>query len=383
MANPQILVVEDESVIAADIQDRLVGLGYDVPTTAASAEEALQKIPQYSPDLVLMDIVLQGAKDGIEAAAEIREHFNIPVVFLTAHADDNTLERAKVTEPFAYVNKPFEERDLHTAIEIALHRHKSDQEKVKLQQGERDLLEKTIEASIRVLSKILSVAEPQSFELGQKLRDYMKSCTESLKIEQPWELETAALLCRIGYVTFPAILIQKMRAGMVMTTGEKDTLMHLPEFSRNILTNFPRLESVAKIVYYQGKNFDGTGFPFDSVGGVNIPPGSRILRILIDLVHFETEGMSRGKALEEMAKTTGHYDPKLMEQLGAALATGSRKGKPIPLKDLCVGHVLLEPIETLEGTLVLNAGNRISPWMLKKLNNFVQVSGIREPIYIE
>lgn len=383
MSNPQVFVVEDEGIIAADIQDRLVSLGYDVPATAASAEEALQKIPQYSPDLVLMDIVLQGQMDGIEAAAEIRQRFGIPVVFLTAHADESTLKRAKITEPFAYIIKPFEERELHTALEMALYRHKMERERAKLHQDDREMLEKTVEASIKVLSKILSIAEPQSFELGQKLRDYMKACVESLKIEQAWEVETAALLCRIGYVTLPAILIQKMRAGMALTPGEKDTLSRLPENARNILASFPRLENVARIVYYQSKNFNGTGFPTDSVGGVNIPLGSRVLRVLVDLSQLEAEGTSKAKALEELKKTQGLYDPRLLEDLSSALVSGTRKGKPIPLKDLCVGHILVEPIETNDGILVLNTGNRISPWMLKKLNNFVQVSGIREPIYIE
>ncbi|MBM3836172.1 MAG: response regulator [Verrucomicrobia bacterium] len=108
MSGTQVLVVEYEGIIAADIQDRLESLGYDVPATVSSGEEALEKIPVLTPDLVLMDIVLQGQMDGVEAAAKIRQKFEIPVVFLTAHADESTLKRAKITEPFAYIIKPFE-----------------------------------------------------------------------------------------------------------------------------------------------------------------------------------------------------------------------------------------------------------------------------------
>src|SRR4051812_14064460 len=100
MPKTKILVVEDEGIIAADIQDRLQAMGYHVPSTIPSAEEALKSIPQSRPDLVLMDIILKGKMDGIEAADIQRQQFDIPVVFLTSHSDQNTLARARVTEPF-------------------------------------------------------------------------------------------------------------------------------------------------------------------------------------------------------------------------------------------------------------------------------------------
>lgn len=383
MGNPQVFVVEDEGIIAADIQDRLTALGYEVPATAATGEEALEKIPQYSPDVVLMDIVLQGQMDGIEAAAEIREKHRIPVVFLTAHADESTVKRAKITEPFGYILKPFEERELQTALEMTLHKHKMDSEREQKHTEERETLDQTVEASIKVLGKILAVAEPQSYEFGLKMKEYMEVCTESLKIAEAWDFHIAAQLSRIGYLTVQAVVIQKIRAGMSLTPAEKDIFNRLPENGKRVLSPIPRLENVARIVYYQNKNFDGTGFPQDSIGGVNIPLGARLLRVLGDVIQQESEGSSKGKALNEMQKSSGMYDPKVLEQVRTAFSQGPRKGKAVALKDLYVGQTLVEPIETTEGTLVLNAGNRITPWMLQKLNNFVQVSGIKEPIYVE
>ncbi len=119
----RILVVEDEAIVAADIKDMLERTGHVVTHTAASGEDALRKTEQARPDLVLMDIVLRGDMDGVAAAERIRERFRIPVVYLTAYADDTTLQRAKLTGPFGYVLKPFEERDLRTTIEVALHAH--------------------------------------------------------------------------------------------------------------------------------------------------------------------------------------------------------------------------------------------------------------------
>ncbi len=119
----RILIVEDERVVARSLQHTLRNLGYDVSGVVSSGENAIRRSEETAPDLVLMDIVLKGNLDGIETAKQIYSRFNIPVVYLTAHADESTLQRAKITEPFGYIIKPFEIRALRSAIEIALYKH--------------------------------------------------------------------------------------------------------------------------------------------------------------------------------------------------------------------------------------------------------------------
>jgi CheY-like chemotaxis protein len=119
-----ILIVEDEAIIAIDIKRSLVELGYDVTPVAVSGIDAIQKAEEYEPDLVLMDIVMPGETDGIEAAREIQSKLDIPVVYLTAYADKEIVDRAKTTKPYGYITKPFTERDLYSNIEIALYKHK-------------------------------------------------------------------------------------------------------------------------------------------------------------------------------------------------------------------------------------------------------------------
>ena len=121
-----ILVVEDERIIACDIKDCLERFGYNVPAMTAYGEKAIETAEQLNPDLILMDIMLRGDKNGIEAAEEIFMRFNIPIIFLTAYSDDNTLGKAKTTQPFGYVLKPFEEKQLITTIEIALNKHRTE-----------------------------------------------------------------------------------------------------------------------------------------------------------------------------------------------------------------------------------------------------------------
>lgn len=123
---PRILVVEDEAIVAMALQARLENLEYAVVGVVASGEEAIERAAELSPDLVLMDIRLDGAMDGIEAAEQIRVRFDIPVVYLTAHADRATLERAKLTGPFGYLLKPVEERALQTTVEVALYKHEME-----------------------------------------------------------------------------------------------------------------------------------------------------------------------------------------------------------------------------------------------------------------
>ena len=126
MSQKKILIVEDESIIAEDISDSLISLGYRITGMVYSGEEAIEAAAKCRPDLVLMDVNLQGEIDGITAAAEIRARFQIPVVYLTAYADENTLRRVNATKPFGYIVKPFEEKNLHTTIQLALHRHEYD-----------------------------------------------------------------------------------------------------------------------------------------------------------------------------------------------------------------------------------------------------------------
>ena len=128
MDQKKILIVEDEMIVALDLKSRLIKLGYSVPALVASGEEALAILAEIQPDLVLMDIKLNGKVDGVATAQQIKEQNELPVVYLTAYADETTLQRAKITEPFGYLVKPFEEKELHSTIEIALYKHQMEQQ---------------------------------------------------------------------------------------------------------------------------------------------------------------------------------------------------------------------------------------------------------------
>ena len=126
MTKIKVLVVEDEKIVAKDIQYRVRSLGYDVCGIASSGEEAIENADTYRPDLILMDIQLKGGIDGVMAADKIRSFLDVPIIYLTAYNDKKTLDRTKLTNPYGYILKPFEDRDLFTGIEMALNKHRID-----------------------------------------------------------------------------------------------------------------------------------------------------------------------------------------------------------------------------------------------------------------
>ena len=194
----QILIVEDEVFIATGLQSKLEHFGYTVCGIASSGEEAIEKAIESHPDLVLMDIVLKGEMDGIEAARRIRDQFQIPVIYLTAYGDDKILDRAKTTEPFGYLLKPFNERELQISIEICLYKHNLEKKFKEQQQWYSTILKSLGEAviTIGINHSILfmnPVAEEifnckQKIPIGRKLNE----CFSMKSLDKPVDFFTLA-----------------------------------------------------------------------------------------------------------------------------------------------------------------------------------------------
>jgi DNA-binding LytR/AlgR family response regulator len=175
MSKNNILVIEDEAIVSKDIQQSLKKLGYNIVGSASTGEKAVVLALEAKPDLVLMDIMLKGVMSGIDAAEQIREKLSIPVIYLTAYADESTLAKAKVTEPYGYIIKPFKEVDLHTSIEMALYKHSKEREVIK----ERDFLYSIVENQdaegvifVKSNSRLVKV-KTSSILFVEALKDYV------------------------------------------------------------------------------------------------------------------------------------------------------------------------------------------------------------------
>lgn len=173
MTGARILITEDERIVAEDLRLTLIQLGYDVVGSVATGEDAVRLAQEKMPDLILMDIFLAGQMDGIAAAEAIRSAADIPVIFLTAFADPQIMEKAKVTQPYGYILKPYQERELHTIIEIALYKHQADR---RLQQMNEELEGKVRERTaslneqVRFLQQMIDTIPSPVFFKDQSLK---------------------------------------------------------------------------------------------------------------------------------------------------------------------------------------------------------------------
>jgi PAS domain S-box-containing protein len=159
MREEKILIVEDEVIIALDIKSKVENFGFRVVGIVNSGQQALEKIEQLKPDLVLMDVLIFGNMDGIETAMRIRKQYRIPVIYVTAHADDKTMNRALVTDPFGYICKPLKDRELLGALEIALYKHHLEQE---LETSKRRW-----ESTFNAISDWVSLIDVRSYRIAQ------------------------------------------------------------------------------------------------------------------------------------------------------------------------------------------------------------------------
>jgi len=174
LASEKILVVEDEGIVLLHIKKTLERLGYIVSGIAATGEDAIMRALEDRPDLVLMDVVLRGAADGIDAAEKIRALFAIPIIYLTAHADETTLQRAKVTEPFGYIVKPFKERDLFISIEFALYKSRAEAERTALTRQLQEALSNvgTLNGLLPICASCKKVRDDKGY--WNQIEQYMK-----------------------------------------------------------------------------------------------------------------------------------------------------------------------------------------------------------------
>lgn len=378
----KILFIDDDTNLLAAVE-RNLRQKFNL-VTAAGGEAGLAKMAGEGPFAVVVADMQMPGMNGVQLLTEVQKRYPETVrLMLTGNADQHTaVEAVNRGHVFQFLTKPCPTEMLTLALQAGLRQYR-------LITAERELLEKTLNGSIKVLADVLSLIDPLAFGRGEALCGYMRAYVNSLNFENSWEFEMAAMLSQIGTVTIPPALLEKSRAGQELTQVEQDVLARVPKTGADLLANIPRLESVARIVLYQQKHYDGSSFPANVVHGEDIPIGARILKVLIDLLELEAQKLSKDAALKLMQQRMGWYDPRVLDATFACFdiylpdISAKSLGQPIAVKDLRVGQVVLADIQTESGKTLVMARSHITPVLLVRLANFAKFSPIQEPIYIE
>ena len=383
MYRKTVLCVDDQPSILA-LMARILKGHFQVET-APDGATALRHLQEFGPCAVVLSDMDMPGMSGLELLQEVERAWPDTVrIMITGNADQSTAADAvNRGHVFRFLPKPASASTLLAMCQAGMKQHE-------LIVAERDVLERTLNGSVAVLTDILALLDPTAFGLGQRMRACVRQLAQPLGITQTWDLELAALLFPIGLVTLPPRVIDRMQNQFVLTTNERDMLDRVPRTGANLLAKIPRLEGVAETILYQNKNFDGTGFPVDPCKGAAIPHGARVLRIIKDLIELEARGLARPKALEKMRAATGVYDPELLAGVSqcfpapvseTALAAVAVRTE-IPLRDLVSGQLLVEDIRTTGGMVIVPRSTVVTPALLEKLHNFAELEGVQQPLVI-
>lgn len=258
MQKKRIMVVEDEGVIAMNLKSSLESMGYVVTSTEFSGEDAVRNTARDRPDLVLMDIVLSGEMDGIEAAGKIHSDFNIPIVYITAHSDEGLMKRIKKTEPFGYIVKPFEERELAVTVETAIYRHEMESALRESETRYRTLFESAADAIYLVDPEALKIIDCNSS--ASEMTGYTMRELKTMTVDELYLLEERAVVSRIfkkaaesSALSGIADISQLTRSGKLVSVEINTTTIELSgkKYVMSIVRDITRRKKAERALIYE------------------------------------------------------------------------------------------------------------------------------------
>ncbi len=373
----RILFVDDEENILAGYKRNLRNM-FNI-FTANSGAEALELIKNNGNFAVVVSDYKMPQMNGNQLLSAIRQQSPDTVrMMLTGFADVETAINA-VNEGniFRLLTKPCPNDKLINSLYAAL-------EQYRLIIAERELLDKTLKGSIKVLMDILAVVNPTAFSQSNQFRNLAKKIAEKIQIKNLWKIELSALLSQIGCVAVPSEIIEKRNEGKELTNEELGIYYSHPKMGMNLIRNIPRLEEIADAIKFQFYRYDGSDEPEDYIVGEKIPESSRILRALNDYFFYTGCGMTSEEAVKKLFDNSNYYDPDVLAALNIEI-TGMYDGfilETVNLNELKPGMILAEDIKNDEGSVLLTKRNEITDVLIYKLNQYNRIRKIIEPIKV-
>jgi response regulator RpfG family c-di-GMP phosphodiesterase len=372
----KVLFVDDDSNILASFK-RQLRKQFHVET-ALAAKQGLELVKKQGPYGVIVSDLRMPGMDGIQFLATVRELApNSVRMMLTGNADlEKAIEAVNEGNIFRFLTKPCHSDMLAKAVAAGIRQYQ-------LITAERELLEKTLSGSIKVLTELLALANPEAFGRSSRIKHHVKKIASHMGLSDVWKLETAAMLSQLGCVTLPQKTLKKLYQGQALTETELRLFNTHPIVTSDLLAKIPRMQEVAEIIAYQEKHFDGTGGPRNSCKGEAIPFGARLLKVVLDFDMLEAAGLPKNEALNQMQQRSGWYDPSVVKALQTVIRAEARyQMVAVTLRELVENMILAEDVFTLKGQLLISRGHEVSRPLVERLKAFAKTAGIKEPIRV-
>lgn len=356
--------------------------------TATSASKALEILENNGPFAVIISDMRMPDMDGGKFLNQVKQIFpDITCLLLTSNTDIETaLTAINDGNIFRLILKPYSNDILLNHVRAAVNHYE-------LCLAKKQLEEKTIKGLAQVLMDMISIVSPKFTSNMRIIQSQLISLAQAVGIESVWQLEIAIILSKIGYIAIPRQILAKIQANKPLSNIEKNLITKVPKIGHDLIAKIHRLEYVAKIILYQNKNFDGSGFPVDGITGEAIPMASRVLKILLDLSELQTKQLNVHKCLEIMKNSSGKYDPKVLktiewffsfsEHIPILYGDDTKRCVQVSIKDLITGDKLLENIVDEHGVVILSKDEIITVPHIERLNVCSEFIIFKEPIIVE
>jgi len=367
--NNKILFVDDDLNILSSYK-RSFRLKYDVHT-APSPTEALQMIKENAqkPFAVIISDFKMPDMNGVQFLTKAYElSKNTVRMLITGYADVETaISAVNDGNVFRFLTKPCPPEILSKNIDACL-------EHYQLIVAEKELLRGTLQGSIKVLTDVLAITNPAAFGQSERIKRIVHLMLRNLNIDNKWQIEIGAMLCKLGCAAVPAETMEKIYSGKPLSPGEEAAYAEVPKIGAQLIKNIPRMEIVAELIEKQN---------FTEAQRSKMPIGARIIRIINDFDMLSKGGTDVYEAIRLLKEKPELYDIKLIEILEKVVSPKDNfVQRSLFIRDLREGMVVMEDIETTDRILLIKKGQVLSEASIYRLNNYGKSVGVKEPVSV-
>jgi response regulator RpfG family c-di-GMP phosphodiesterase len=358
---PRVLCVDDESRVVEGLVLHL-RKDYEVHT-ALSGDEGLKSLKQMGGAAVVVSDMRMPGMDGATFLHHVLAVYpDTTRILLTGEPGrDSAIAAVNTAQIFRFLTKPCPADQLRTAVEAGVIQHR-------LIRAERTILKETLVGCIKALVDVLAITNPVAFGRAGRIKRLSMEFAASLGCRDYWQLEAAAMLSHIGYLSLPAPLVDKLYNGETLTPEEKTLAEGVPEVAMNLLENIPRLDPVMQIL----AAMRWTDEQIMRLGDGTIGMGTRILLLVLDYDVLITQGHATDVAVQTLRRQASRFGEELIEKFAHYLGAGSGKAeaRQMPLKAVQAGMVIMQDVRTHLGTLLVARGFEVSNAFLERSRNF-------------